>query len=73
MLSGTMPRFGLSTMKLKNVSISKSAAKDLVERIDIVRLRLLKIEWMNLHRKELHENWNRAINRDPLERISPLE
>jgi hypothetical protein len=33
----------------------------------------LVIEWMQLHHQELVDNWNRARQRQPLERIAPLE
>jgi len=31
------------------------------------------IEWYELHREELMDNWNAAINRKPLSKIKPLE
>lgn len=31
------------------------------------------LEWYNLHRDELMENWNRARARRPLRKIDPLE
>ncbi|MBF0310172.1 MAG: DUF4160 domain-containing protein [Magnetococcales bacterium] len=30
-------------------------------------------EWMSLHRSELMDNWERAVRREPLNPISPLE
>ena len=33
----------------------------------------LVIEWMNLHKVELLDNWQRAEMRQPLRRIAPLE
>ena len=33
----------------------------------------LVIEWMNLHKDELLDNWQRAEMRQPLRRIAPLE
>ncbi len=33
----------------------------------------LVVEWTDLHRPELHENWARARQGQPLERIAPLE
>ncbi|QAA81701.1 DUF4160 domain-containing protein [Aequorivita sp. H23M31] len=33
----------------------------------------LVVEWANLHRKELLENWNRAQVPEPLEKIQPLK
>lgn len=33
----------------------------------------LVLEWMNLHRSELLENWQRAKQGQPLSRIAPLE
>jgi hypothetical protein len=32
----------------------------------------LVMEWATLHQRELLEDWNRARNRRPLERIEPL-
>ncbi len=31
------------------------------------------LEWYDLHRDELRENWNLAAARKPLKRIAPLE
>lgn len=33
----------------------------------------LVLEWSQLHKRELLENWERARQRQPLERIAPLE
>jgi hypothetical protein len=33
----------------------------------------LIVEWVNLHRTELMENWERAIRRENLKQIQPLE
>ena len=33
----------------------------------------LVLEWSALHRAELLENWNLAMQRQPLNRIAPLE
>jgi hypothetical protein len=33
----------------------------------------LVLEWAELHRQELFEDWERARRREPLERIAPLE
>ena len=33
----------------------------------------LVMEWASLHRAELAENWRRARDQKPLERIAPLE
>jgi hypothetical protein len=33
----------------------------------------LVLEWNQLHKRELLENWDRARRRQPLERIAPLE
>ena len=33
----------------------------------------LVVEWTELHRRELQENWQRARQGQPLERIAPLE
>ncbi len=33
----------------------------------------LVLEWGELHRQELLENWERARQRQPLEKIAPLE
>jgi hypothetical protein len=33
----------------------------------------LVLEWMNLHKQELLENWERAKQGQPLKRIAPLE
>jgi hypothetical protein len=33
----------------------------------------LVLEWHDLHRKELLENWSRAGERQPLKKIPPLE
>jgi hypothetical protein len=33
----------------------------------------LVLEWMNLHRQELLENWELAKQGQPLKRIAPLE
>lgn len=37
------------------------------------RARRLVLEWTALHRQELLENWQRARQRQPLNRIAPLE
>jgi hypothetical protein len=37
------------------------------------RAERLVLEWMQLHHQELVVNWNRAMQRQPLERIAPLE
>ena len=31
------------------------------------------LDWLDLHREELMENWRRAERREPLVRIAPLE
>jgi hypothetical protein len=31
------------------------------------------LEWLDLHRQELLDNWQRARQRQPLQRIAPLE
>ena len=36
------------------------------------RMLTLVRRWARLHREELHANWNRARNEDPLESIDPL-
>jgi hypothetical protein len=33
----------------------------------------LVLEWAELHRDELRENWNRAREHQPLQRIDPLK
>lgn len=33
----------------------------------------LVVEWAGLHRDELRENWNRAREHQPLQRIDPLK
>ena len=33
----------------------------------------LALEWQNLHRSELLENWERARKGEPLKRVAPLE
>jgi hypothetical protein len=33
----------------------------------------LTLEWFELHKAELEENWNLAEQRKPLKRIAPLE
>ncbi|HHR85671.1 MAG TPA: DUF4160 domain-containing protein [Candidatus Acetothermia bacterium] len=33
----------------------------------------LVIEWATLHRQELLENWQRAVNQEPLAKIDPLK
>jgi hypothetical protein len=33
----------------------------------------LVLEWADLHKQELLEDWERARQRQPLERIAPLE
>ncbi len=33
----------------------------------------LVLEWANLHRKELLENWERALKPEPLNKIEPLK
>jgi Domain of unknown function (DUF4160) len=38
-----------------------------------VRAHHLIIEWATLHKKELLENWDRAVSRNKLEKIKPLE
>ena len=37
------------------------------------RAQRLVLEWMDLHRQELLDNWTRARQRQPLQRIAPLE
>ena len=37
------------------------------------RAERLVLEWMQLHGEELLENWTRARQRQPLQRIAPLE
>jgi hypothetical protein len=37
------------------------------------RAQRLVLEWMQLHQQELLDNWNRARQRQPLQRIDPLE
>jgi hypothetical protein len=37
------------------------------------RAQRLVLEWMQLHQQELLENWDRARQRQPLQRIAPLE
>ena len=37
------------------------------------RAKGLVIEWMDLHRDELSDNWERAVNHQPLRIIAPLE
>ncbi len=32
----------------------------------------LLVAWIELHRDELQENWQRAINQEPLKKIKPL-
>ena len=32
----------------------------------------LLVAWIELHRDELDKNWQRAINQEPLDKISPL-
>lgn len=36
------------------------------------RVKALVLEWADLHRSELMENWNRSQNGDILESINPL-
>jgi len=40
-----------------------------------VRARALDLitEWASAHQHELRENWDRAMRREPLARIDPLE
>ncbi|MFN3873152.1 MAG: DUF4160 domain-containing protein [Ignavibacterium sp.] len=33
----------------------------------------LVVEWANIHKKELEENWNRASNNLRVQKIDPLE
>ena len=50
-----------------------------IESLDILhgslpaRARRLIMEWAAEHRRELLENWERAVNRQPLNEIEPLE
>ena len=37
------------------------------------RAERLVLEWLELHREELLDNWQRARQHQPLERIAPLE
>ncbi len=37
------------------------------------RAQRLVLEWLELHRDELLEDWNLAQNRQPLNKIEPLE
>jgi hypothetical protein len=37
------------------------------------RAQRLVLEWMQLHQQELLDNWTRARQRQPLQRIDPLE
>ena len=37
------------------------------------RAQRLVLEWMDVHRQELLDNWHRARQRQPLQRIAPLE
>jgi hypothetical protein len=37
------------------------------------RAQNLVLEWLELHREELLENWHLAQNRKPLNKIEPLE
>lgn len=37
------------------------------------RAQRLVLEWLELHRDELSENWNLAQSRRPLNKIEPLE
>ncbi|MFQ4143393.1 DUF4160 domain-containing protein [Chlorogloeopsis sp. ULAP02] len=37
------------------------------------RLLSLVVEWANLHKRELMDNWDKARLNNPLEKIEPLE
>ena len=37
------------------------------------RAERLVLEWLDLHREELLDNWQRARQHEPLQRIAPLE
>ena len=37
------------------------------------RVKALLLEWWDLHRKELMENWRLALDRKEIKRIPPLE
>jgi hypothetical protein len=37
------------------------------------RAQRLVLEWLELHRNELLEDWNLALDRKPLNKIEPLE
>ena len=37
------------------------------------RVQRLVLEWLEIHREEMAENWKRATTRAPLKAISPLE
>lgn len=37
------------------------------------RAQRLVLEWLELHRNEILEDWNRAQDRKPLNKIEPLE
>jgi hypothetical protein len=50
-----------------------------IETLDLIvghmpgRASKLVVEWAQLHRDELRENWNRAREHQPLQRIDPLK
>ena len=50
-----------------------------IETLEILRGNLprrahgMVVEWASIHRYELHDNWERARNMQPLEQIDPLE
>jgi len=52
-------------------SYSIDTANPVAESLPKRQQRLL-VAWIELHRDELHENWRRAINQEPLDKILPL-
>lgn len=57
--SGDEARFEIHTLRLNRGSLPRRAHN-------------LVIEWADLHRSELLENWNRARRGEPLLEIEPL-
>jgi hypothetical protein len=55
----------------QDASIAIGSVEVLAGSLSDRALRLVR-EWVELHRAELEENWRRARNGQPLERIEPL-
>jgi hypothetical protein len=62
-----------------HVYYGSSSGKIAIDTLDVMESDLprravaLVLEWANAHRDELRENWRRARDHEPLERVDPLE